>query len=410
MTRRPDTADRATFTRREAFRALAGLAGTGTLLLNSPLSRSRAAWANEDPPGKRLLTRSRSGGYNGEPALDQLISQYQTPLEQFFIRSHAPNPVLSTETYRLSIEGLVRNPRQWSLAELDAAFTPVTTWATLTCAGNRRTEFNTETSKVSGVPWQSAAIGHTEWSGYRLSQVLRQAELLPDAKYVWFDGLDPIPHKGQTEPFGASIPISKFWDDTPTAAGALLAHQMQGQPLTPDHGFPLRTLVPGYIGARSVKWLGRVIVSDRPSPNRFVTQDYKLLYSPEPEVEAQTEPILEYCLNSAIGSPTAGTVIHGPEAWLQGYALPSGVTGRRIAAVEVSSDGGRRWQPARITSPQRDFSWVLWEAKVTLPIGQSTWSVRATDDQGATQPARVPKNLKAYQFNSWHHVTLTRLS
>ncbi|MBW3541658.1 MAG: molybdopterin-dependent oxidoreductase, partial [Planctomycetes bacterium] len=212
---------------------------------------------------------------NAEPELAQLVESWLTPLEHFYIRSHGPVPEIDPREYRLSVEGLVEKPLKLSLEDLEGLAQTETT-ATLTCAGNRRSEHSRQ-RKVEGVPWGPGAIGNARWQGVRLSEVLKRAGLRDEARHVWFEGLDQVAHQGQTIAFGGSIPLAKAMGDSPMAPGALLATRMNGQPLPADHGFPARTVVPGYIGARSVKWLGRIVVSDHPSPNHYLQEAYKLV-------------------------------------------------------------------------------------------------------------------------------------
>ena len=197
---------------------------------------------------------------------------------------------------------MVEKPMTISLAELMARFPKASTTATLTCAGNRRSEF-AAIKKVGGIQWHAGAIGNAEWQGIRLADVLKFVGVKADAKHVWFEGRDEVAEKGETFPFGGSIPLEKAQLTTPTGA-TLLATEMNGKPLTPSHGFPLRTIVPGFIGARSVKWLHKITVSDRPSPNHFVADVYKLVPEDNAELIAKTLPIYEFILNSVICSVT----------------------------------------------------------------------------------------------------------
>ena len=179
---------------------------------------------------------------------------------------------------------------------------------------------------------------------------------------------------------------------------------MNNKALQPDHGFPLRTVVPGYIGARSVKWLGRIVVSDRPSPNHYVEGAYKLVRENSPLLWQEAGPIYPYVLNSVICTPVAGAAIQGKTVRVSGYALPPGRAKRTIARVEVSAAGGRRWQRATLTAPTREYCWQLWSA--VIPVGTSTdrFIVRAVDSAGNTQPKTVKWNVKGYLYNAWHHV------
>ena len=365
-------------------------------------SRVRAA----DPDVSANLITRQASPYNAEPPLPKLIENWITPVNSFFVRSHGDVPVPDANELTLTIDGLVDKPLTLKLAELLDRFPAATATATLTCAGNRRSEFSA-VKKVGGVQWDAGAIGNAEWQGVRLADVLKAAGVKADAKHVWFDGLDQITEKDVTFFFGGSIPLDKA-----LAAGAtgstLLATRMNGQPLTPAHGFPLRTVVPGYIGARSVKWLHKITVADRPSPNHYVADVYKLVPEENAELIAKTPPIYEFALNSAICLPAAGAAVRGDRLTVKGFALTNGTTGRSVQKIEVSADGGKSWTAAKVTSPLRDYCWVLWTADVPVTDQTDSLVVRATDSNGEAQPEKCPWNYKGYQFNGWHTVNLKR--
>ncbi|HEX5102901.1 MAG TPA: molybdopterin-dependent oxidoreductase, partial [Pirellulaceae bacterium] len=210
---------------------------------SAALAAAAAAWprrlmaAGEGlPEGKDLVVRSAMP-FNAEPALAELVAEAITPVSLFYVRNHGPTPKLAEEGYKLRVEGLVHNPREWSLADIRCTAAQAEQEATLTCAGNRRLEMSA-IKPVAGVQWDAGAIGHARWMGARLASVLEAAELKPDAKHVWFEGLDPIKEKdGSVAPFGGSIPLARALAmDNPV----LLAHEMNGQPLTAEHGAPLR--------------------------------------------------------------------------------------------------------------------------------------------------------------------------
>ncbi len=381
-----------------------GTVGILALTFASRCTSSRALSA--DPEISADLITRQASPFNAEPPLSRLIEKWITPVNSFFVRSHGDVPTLEAKELTLTIDGLVDKPLTLKLPELIERFPAASTTATLTCAGNRRSEF-AAIKKVGGVQWEAGAIGNAEWQGVRLADVLKAAGVKPDAKHVWFEGRDHVTEKDVTFPFGGSIPLEKALVNAATGA-TLLATQMNGQPLTPAHGFPLRTVVPGYIGARSVKWLHQITVADRPSPNHFVADVYKLVPEENAELLAKTSPIYEFTLNSAICVPAAGTALGSDNIAVKGFALTNGTTGRSVQQIEVSADGGQTWTPAKVTSPLRDYCWVLWS--VDVPVADKTDSllVRATDTSGEMQPQQCPWNYKGYQFNGWHKVNLKR--
>ncbi len=339
---------------------------------------------------------------NAEPQLAELVKQYHTPTDQSNIRSHAPNPRIDPASFRLKVEGLVERELSISLSQLSNDYANVSTMATLTCAGNRRYE-HSKVSPVKGVPWREGAIGNAQWSGVPLAAILKKAGVKQEAKHVWFEGLDEIEKGGGIIPFGASIPIVKAMDVSEKVPGALVVTEMNNQPLSPDHGFPVRTVVPGYIGARSVKWLGKIVVSDRPSPNHYVATAYKVVERADAIEWAEKAPIYRYVLDSVICTPAIGANVKPGSLAVHGYALPHGDAGRTVRMVEVSADGGRSWVKADL-GQTGDYCWRLWQATVNVTSATKGLVVRATDSSGKVQPQHTDWNKKGYLFNAWHKV------
>lgn len=385
-------------TRRDFLQTL--MAGSSALALGGSLTQPAFAFAPAKKSGG-LIVRQKLP-LNAEPGLPELSSDWMTPTELFYIRNHAPTPKVDAKSFSLSVEGFVKKPLKLSLAELTRRFERTEVTATMTCAGNRRYE-HSKVKKVGSVQWQEGAIGNARWSGVRLSDVLKAAGLQPGAKHIWFDGLDEIGYKETTINFGGSIPIEKAMLDTKSMPGAIVCDTMNGKPLTPDHGYPLRTVVPGYIGARSVKWLGRIVVSDRPSPNHYVADAYKVVTEGTKLEIAEQAPIYGWPINSVICNiKTTG----GDRVRVSGYALPSGKPGATIKSVELSADGGRHWTPAKLTTAAKEYCWTLWSGDITVRPNAAAILVRCTDSTGETQPQTVPWNQKGYMYNAWHHVPL----
>jgi len=383
--------------RRQVLRA--ATTGAGAILLGPVFGRQGRAWA-ADGPLEQLKVHTKVPA-NAEPALAALAKEWITPVELFYVRSHAPVPEVDTEAYRLAVTGMVRQPLELSLAELSASKRQQTVTATMTCAGNRRSE-HSRVKQVKGVPWEAGAIGNAQWTGVPLAAVLKRAGVAEGAKHVWFEGLDRIEKGGETISFGGSIPLAKAMSHQAEMPGALITTKMNGEPLTPDHGSPVRMVVPGYIGARSVKWLGKIVVSDRPSPNHYVSGAYKLVTEDEPQQWERAEPIYQYPLNSAICIPAAGATVKAGRITVRGYALPSGKPDAVLRKVEASADGGRNWKQAKLIGKRQAFCWQLWEGQLPASGMQATLLVRATDTTGASQPQRVDWNLKGYLMNAWY--------
>jgi sulfite oxidase len=387
-------------TRRALLKQIAAASAISTLPVSTLFGKDAEPNTGAGDVDKNL-TWLDSDAPNGEPDLIELIKSWQTPVKDFYVRSHAPAPKIDVDTFKLEVEGKVRKPLSLSLSELKAKFKYATAVATLTCAGNRRQEL-AAMKPISGVPWGSGAAGNAKWGGYVLSEILKAAEIEPGAKHVWFQGLDEIQRSSGVIPFGGSIPLERAMAKFDAVPGAIIADSMNDKQLPVDHGYPLRSLVPGFIGARSVKWLGKVIVSDAPSPNHYLQNAYKIVKEATGEAFAKADPIYEFVINSVIANPKRGAEVKAGKVTVAGYALPSGSAATTVKQVQLSSDGGKTWLDAKITSPQKQFCWVLWSA--TVPVWKSTSALlaRAIDSAGTTQPERVAWNAKGYLMNEWY--------
>ncbi|MCA9267190.1 MAG: molybdopterin-dependent oxidoreductase, partial [Planctomycetales bacterium] len=185
----------------------------------------------------RMTFHSREPN-NIEPPLDELIADWITPNDLFYVRSHGPTPKIDPSQYRLVVEGLVDKRLSLTLDDL-TKMADADVVASMTCAGNRRAEM-ARIREIKGVPWSEGAVGNARWSGLRLSTLLKAAGVADGARHMWFEGLDAVASGDSTIPFGGSIPVEKALQDTVDMPGAIIATKMNGQPLSPDHGFPAR--------------------------------------------------------------------------------------------------------------------------------------------------------------------------
>ncbi|MFP6620064.1 MAG: molybdopterin-dependent oxidoreductase [Pirellulaceae bacterium] len=379
-----------------------GMAATGTAvgLIVQPWT-----FAQQQPAvGKQLIVHGTQPT-NAEPELNRLVRSWETPVKHFYVRSHAPVPKVDLDSFRLTVEGMVQRNLSLSIAEVAERFPATEITATMTCAGNRRNE-HSRVKKVGGVQWAAGPIGNARWGGVRLADVLRLAGLKEGAKHVWFESIDRVEKDDRTFPFGASIPLVKALEKTSSGNGALLATAMNGGSLPPDHGYPIRTVVPGYVGARSVKWLGRIVVSDRPSANHYVANAYKLVTDGARQEWDAAKPIYRFPINSAICRPAAQAKVTSGKIDVSGYALPPGDPGRTIARIEISADGGKTWQRTKIVSPAREYCWCLWQAKIAVTPSTEQLIIRAIDSAGGVQPETVDWNLKGYLYNAWYRTPI----
>jgi sulfite oxidase len=342
--------------------------------------------------------------FNAGPPPQLLRQSYITPADLFFVRNHGPVPIVDPATYQLSVDGLVRKPLRLTIDHLRKDFARVTVIAAIQCAGNRRKEM-TQVARIEGqVPWDTEAVSNGEWSGVRLRHVLLAAGLEPEATHVAFAGLDRIDVEGKTTEFGGSISKEKAMSPE-----VILAYEMNGQPLPPVHGYPLRVVVPGYIGARSVKWLSQIVVRSSPSDNYFQAEAYKLLppWSSAEIVESSKGRTLEeQRINSVICLPRHGARVADDVVVVKGYAIAGG--DREVERVELSIDGGKTWMAASLPERRPRWAWCFWEAHLKLRPGSHTIAVRAWDSAGETQPMRTRDvwNAKGYMNNAWHRIDI----
>jgi sulfite oxidase len=335
--------------------------------------------------------------FNAEPPPAALAGRPLTPVEAFYSRNHAPIPDLDPATWRLRVDGLVDRELVLSLPELQQRFRPRTEVATLVCAGNRRAELLAVRDIPGQVPWGPATISTAEWTGASLADVLAEARPGAGAAHVAFTAPDVSPSVHQ--PFGSSIPLPKA-----SSGEVLLAWAINGDPLPRVHGGPVRVVVPGYIGARSVKWVQHITALAQPSDNYFQAEDYRLL-PPDAEPAAGRGIALgPLTMTSAILSPDDGAHLLAGPTDVTGYALAG--EGRSIARVDVSTDGGQTWTQATVDDPPSPWAWQLWHTTLDLPASPAEITARAWDDAGATQPEFPASvwNPAGYDNTSWPRI------
>jgi sulfite oxidase len=351
----------------------------------------------------RLVVRDPDG-WNAGPPPALLAADFLTPASLLFTRSHAPVPSGTNSAWTLQIKGLVRRPVELDLAQLGRDFARTEVTATLACAGLRRLELLAVRPIPGELPWGPEALGTGRWAGVSLADVLAAVEPDAAAAHVEFVGRDDVTRSDERFGFGGSIPLSKAMGPE-----VLLAWELNGAALPPEHGFPLRAVVPGYYGARSVKWLGEVVLRSDPSTNYFQRKAYRVLSTPDPSDPRDVssgEPLGELVLNSAIVSPAEGEPVGAGRVEVSGWAIGRG--GRPVARVEVSPDGGATWAGADLQGAPMPWCWRIWRARLSLPPGKQTLVARAVDEDGSIQPERLEQvwNVKGYANNSWHRVTV----
>ncbi|MEU4996060.1 sulfite oxidase [Streptomyces sp. NPDC021622] len=384
--------------RRDMLRLLAAAGGATALASAGP----RAVAASRPPgaapgivkplPADRFTIR----GTNAETKFESLAETgLCTPASHFFVRNHTSTPRLDAKTWKLKIwgDGLRGGPREFTLSDLKR-LPSVSRTAFVECAGNARSFFATQQGNpVSGTPWTLGAIGNARWRGVRLSEVLRLAgvsrhavDVLPrglDADYVTDDGTN----LGRVR---RPLPLSKAMDDV------ILAYEMNDAPLPPDHGHPVRLLVPSWVGIASIKWLGDIEVSTTPLYSPWNTDFYRLFGDAYPD--EGSAPLTRQTLKSAFELPWNASL---PAAATHRLTGRSWSASGAITRVDISTDGGATWHPAHLNDKPHQPSWTRWTTRwhPTAP-GPTALLARATDTTGRTQPEATVHNTQGYLFDA----------
>ena len=322
------------------------------------------------------------------------VSSFVTANAQFYVRCHFPIPEIDVATWRLKIEGAVGMSLELTFDDLQA-LPQHTVMAVMECAGNGRSFLQ---PKVKGVAWDLGAVGNAEWTGVRLSDVLQRAGVGDGAHEVILEGADRGEIKEPPRPPGEihytrSVPLEKAQKDV------LLAFAMNGEPLTPSHGFPLRAIVPGWFGMAAVKWLQRIIVTDRPFNGYYQSIDYT--YWQEEAGAPVLVPLQEMRVKAQIVRPVIGEVISAGTDYPVHGAAWSGEDD--LASVEVSVDGGANWSRAILLGKPVKNAWRFWEFSWKTPAqpGKYTLIARAKDSAGRTQPRERVAGYGTYMINHW---------
>lgn len=323
-----------------------------------------------------------------------------TPIGMHYLLIHFDVPAIEGSSYELEIGGLVQSPLKLSLEDLKAR-ERVSRSVVMECAGNGRSRLS---NRPASAPWGEEAVGCSEWTGTPLAPILAEAGLLDDAAEVLFSGCDRGIDGGVEHTFERSLPVEEA-----LSGDALLAYEMNGQPLPPQHGYPLRLVVPDHYGVASVKWLESITALAEPFEG--VQQAVKYRYQEseddpgvpitrkEPRALMVPPGIPEFLSRERHVSP--GIVPVEGKAW-SGYA--------RIERVEFSADGGESWEDAQLGEPAGPHGWTPWscEWEASEP-GDYELCARATDESDRTQPldADGSWNVGGYCVNTVQRVSVS---
>jgi sulfite oxidase len=353
-------------------------------------------YANEPQHSPQLEVRGIHP-FNAEPKASALVEAKITPDNLFYCRNHGPVRQLGADDFVVTINGNGVEERKFTANEIRNTFPKAEVVAVLQCAGNRPKEMK-EIKKPDGILWEDAVVANVKWSGVRLCDVLKHLGVSAEEKNEHVCFASNATKCENDVNYGGSIPLSRALDP---ASDVLLAFEMNDEPLTPDHGGPIRVVVPGFLGARWVKWLDTITISSEESQNYYQQRDYKVL---PPQVDTSEEvaglPKHPSMTTMPLNSIVATIIRPTPtSALIKGYATP-GPNGN-VTKVEISTDHGVSWTPTQITYQEGKWSWTLWEVLLEN-VGEKgqVWS-RATDESGEMQKEECEWNVRGVAYNPW---------
>ena len=377
------------------------LAGSGAAVLCGGVQTGHAQGV-QTIPAQDLVVKAAPAehffdyGSNKEMRWETMYSRgYLVPNELFFVRNHTRTPRIDAASWRLTVSGSgVERTLELTYDDL-LAMPSHSVVRYVECAGNGRSMFHIAYGKkAQGTQWKLGTIGVAEWTGVPLSAILDRAGLKRTAKDVMAEGLDDLKVR-------RPISVAKA-----LAEDTLLVYAMNGDTLPPDHGFPIRLITPGWIGVSSIKWVGRIEVSEEALFSHWNTETYVLLgpdYQPSPPANGPilSSQSLKSSLELALDAQLrAGQRLIKGRSW-----SPVG----KIARVEYSLDQEKTWQPTQLQEPNIAGAWARWSFPWEAKPGKYTITVKATDTAGNTQPDSVSWNDQGYLYNApiHHAVTVT---
>jgi sulfite oxidase len=321
-----------------------------------------------------------------EMPVDGFIDEI-TPVDRFFVRCHTYIPEVKESDWKLVIDGLVEQPLTLTLSDLKR-FPRAELLGVIECAGNGRSFYS---PTVAGAQWRFGSVGNARWSGVRLRDVLQKAGLKPGASQLLMDGADvPL---GKMPDFQRTLPVEKgLHDDT------LLAWEMNGKPLTAQHGFPVRMIAPGWAGDSWVKWLQHIEVLDHEFDGFWMKTAYRHPAHPVAPGTAvdpkDMVPVTDLSVKSVIARPSDWT--------MPGLVTVQGVAWSNaspVTKVEISEDSGGSWRQASLIGKSTKYGFRRWTFSWKAEEGQRTLISRATNAAGQTQPLQQEWNPNGYLWN-----------
>lgn len=332
--------------------------------------------------------------FNVETPLDGLTT-YVTPNDAFFVRHHWPAEAPDPRGWALVVDGEVERPLRLSLPEL-RRLPQATVTCVLECAGNGRSLYR---PTVPGFAWGRGAVGNARWTGVRVRDVLEKAGVKAGAKHLHSSGTD-VPPRGKP-PFLRSVELEK------ALADAILAFEMNGEPLPALHGAPARMVIPGWAGEHWMKWVARFSLEKEEETGYYMDEDYRYPVRPgapgEPIPQKAMRPITALFVKATITDAPARTRAGSP-ATVRGIAVSGSPD---IAKVELTDDGGATWRAAELDPEHDPWAWRLWSFRYLPERAEKvTLHARATDSRGSVQPREAVWNPSGYLHNGWHSVEI----
>ncbi len=346
------------------------------------------ALRGDQQPGQNLMVRSANPEDFEMPLSG--FDTWLTPAEHFFVRTHIYKPKVELAEWRLRVDGLIERELALDMAQIEK-LPRVEQVAVLECAGNGRSFYE---PSVTGMQWRYGAVGNARWTGVRLADVLKRAGVKSGATHVLFNGAD-VP-MGKVPDFVRTVPLEKaLHPDT------LLAFHMNGAPLPSSHGFPLRLVAPGWAGDSWVKWVTNISLLDKEYDGFFMKTAYRRpvhTVAPGTAVDPSAMvPVTAIKPKSVIASPLAGERLAAQPVTIRGAAWAGESP---VARVDVSTDSGRTWRPAKLSADRARYAWRLWETTWTPPgEGSYVLMAKTTDERGEAQPFLEDWNPSGYLWN-----------
>lgn len=380
-----------------------GVFGRGLIPMAWAQEAETAEAGTQNIPGKPGITVHSMKPINAEYP-PHMLDDDVTPSERHFVRNNGqvPQRALNQDPqgWVLTIDGEVQRPLKLSLADLQR-MPAVTMPLVIECAGNGRSFFEPD---ARGTPWRYGAVGCSEWTGVRLRDVLKQAGLKDSAVHTGHYGEDPPLSGGNEVPISRGVPIEKAMEEH-----TIIAYRMNGKPIAPLNGYPVRLVVPGWVGSTSQKWLTRIWVRNQVHDGPKM-KGYSYRVPTYPVVPGTRPPesdmviVTSWPVKSMITSPQENNRFNVRQSvTVRGHAWAGD---NRIDKVMVSTDYGMTWREAKLRNPPNRYAWYGWETKVSFPQKgyYEVWA-RAFDNRGNAQPfAAAPWNPRGYMANQVHRL------